>query len=85
MNCCKIRQKKIGLSPLYELFTKGDRKIRSRQQQQNGGRRKKCRICAVDLYFGEKQIEVCCICILFYHINILGELPLKNCLQHEQQ
>lgn len=78
--------KNIGSSPLYEFSTKGNRKERIRQQQQNGGEEGKLEALHLFLRVSWRKTDSCRLYMsLMYLINVFGDRLLSNCLQHMQK
>lgn len=68
---------------MYEFSTKGNRKERSRQQQQNGGEEGKLE--ALHLFLSWRKTDSCRLYMFFiYLINVFGDRLLSDCLQHMQ-
>lgn len=84
INCCKIQNKKIGLSFLYELLTKGDRKKKKQTTTKEWGEKKEMKNLRSGSVYWRKIDRSMLYMYFIYHINIFGKLPLRNCLQHEQ-
>lgn len=72
MNCCKINTKKIGLSPLYELFTKGDRKKEADNNNRMAGEGRN-EVRSGSIYWRKKDRSMLYMYFI-YHINIFGKL-----------